>query len=44
MLVDRGRSRSARTHVLAALERYRAWGADAKVADVRARYARLLEG
>ena len=42
MLVDRGESRAARTHVLAALERYRAWGADAKVLDLQARYAPLL--
>jgi hypothetical protein len=43
MLIDRGDARAARTHVLAARDRYRAWGADAKVADVEARYARLLE-
>ncbi|MBK9061594.1 MAG: protein kinase [Acidobacteria bacterium] len=42
MLVDSGRSRAARTHVLAALERYGAWGADAKVLDLQARYAPLL--
>jgi hypothetical protein len=43
MLVDRGESRAARTHVLAAMERYRAWGADAKVRDVKARYAPFLD-
>jgi hypothetical protein len=43
MLVERGDARAARPHVLAARELYRAWGADAKVADVKARYARLLE-
>jgi hypothetical protein len=43
MLVDRGESRAAKTHVLAALEGYRAWGADAKVLDLQARYARVLE-
>ncbi len=42
MLVEGGDVRAARTHVLAARERYRAWGADAKVADVEARYARIL--
>ncbi|MDL2716572.1 MAG: protein kinase [Acidobacteriota bacterium] len=42
MLVDRGQSGAARTHVLAALERYRAWGADAKVLDLKTRYAPLL--
>ena len=41
MLVDRGDVRAARMHALAARERYRAWGADAKVADVEARYAPL---
>ena len=44
MLVDRGDARAARSHVLAAIGKYRAWGADAKVADVGARYARVLEG
>jgi hypothetical protein len=43
MLVDRGDARAARSHVLATMEKYRAWGADAKVADVEARYARVLE-
>ncbi|HQR66012.1 MAG TPA: hypothetical protein PLB02_01330, partial [Thermoanaerobaculia bacterium] len=43
MLVERGDGRAARTHVVAAMERYRAWGADAKVADVRLRYARVLD-
>ena len=42
MLVDRGDERAARTHVLAALERYRTWGADAKVLDLKTRYARFL--
>jgi len=42
MLVDRGDSRAARTHVLAAMERYRAWGADAKVLDLKTRYAGFL--
>ena len=43
MLVARGDDRAARMHVLAARDRYRAWGADAKVVDVEARYARVLE-
>jgi hypothetical protein len=42
MLVDRGESRAAKTHLRAALEKYRAWGADAKVLDLQARYAALL--
>jgi len=42
MLVDRGDERAARTHVLAAIARYRAWGADAKVLDLKTRYARFL--
>ena len=43
MLVEGGDVRAARTHVRAALAAYRAWGADAKVADVEARHARVLE-
>jgi serine/threonine protein kinase/tetratricopeptide (TPR) repeat protein len=42
MLVGRGDERAARTHVLAAIARYRAWGADAKVLDLKERYARIL--
>ncbi|HEY3348441.1 MAG TPA: protein kinase [Thermoanaerobaculia bacterium] len=43
MLAGRGESRAARSHVLAAMERYRAWGADAKVLDLETRYAPLLD-
>ncbi|MEO8584894.1 MAG: hypothetical protein ABI584_01915, partial [Acidobacteriota bacterium] len=43
MLVGRGQSRAARTHVLAAVERYRAWGADAKVLDLQSRYALFFD-
>jgi tetratricopeptide (TPR) repeat protein len=43
MLVESGDESAARTHVRAARDRYRAWGADAKVADLEARYARVLE-
>jgi predicted ATPase len=42
MLLDRGDTRAARVHLLAARERYRAWGADAKVLDLEARHAALL--
>ena len=42
MLTDRGENRAARTHVLAALAGYKAWGAEAKVLDVETRYARSL--
>ena len=44
MLTERGENFAARTHILAALAGYEAWGAEAKVLDVETRYARSLAG
>jgi hypothetical protein len=40
--VENSNESGARPHLLAALEGYRAWGAEAKVKDVQTRHSRLL--
>lgn len=42
LLIERGRDVDARPHLAAAVEGYRAWGAEAKVRDIGKRYAALL--